>query len=235
MNTETQTIAQRIQALLAKTIDNGCTEAEAMAAAEKAAQLMAKHRLTHDDIELKAEKIEQVREETKRKRPHPATSCCPAICVYTGVMAWKEKADPIFFGLANDVMFARYLFRLCVSAIDSGLKEFKKTAAYKEDTSKHDATKSFAYGMAKSMATTLRAMAAAEHPTLKTSSGTALVPMRNALVNDAFRKLGLRLKSAGKINLNANGAYEAGQAAGARVQFSRPINDGGGVRAIASR
>ena len=45
-------ILARIRALLAKTVANGCTEAEAVAAAELAAKLLAKHNLTLDEAEL---------------------------------------------------------------------------------------------------------------------------------------------------------------------------------------
>lgn len=45
---------RRIRSLLEKTVENGCTEAEAMLAAEKAADLMAEYELTLTDIELGA-------------------------------------------------------------------------------------------------------------------------------------------------------------------------------------
>lgn len=47
-------IAAIIRALLEKTVANGCTEDEAIAAAAKAAEMLAKHNLTVDEVELRA-------------------------------------------------------------------------------------------------------------------------------------------------------------------------------------
>lgn len=42
-------ISRRIRALRAKTVENGCTEAEALAAAELLADLLAKYNMTLDE------------------------------------------------------------------------------------------------------------------------------------------------------------------------------------------
>ena len=42
---ERSKIAARIRALLAKTVENGCTEAEALSAAAKVAELLDRHDL----------------------------------------------------------------------------------------------------------------------------------------------------------------------------------------------
>lgn len=44
----------KVRALLAKTIDNGCTEAEAMSAFEIASRMMDEYEITQDDLKLKA-------------------------------------------------------------------------------------------------------------------------------------------------------------------------------------
>ena len=46
----------KIRALLAKTIENGCTEAEAMAAIEIAQKLMTEHEISLEDLKLEDEK-----------------------------------------------------------------------------------------------------------------------------------------------------------------------------------
>ena len=51
---ERERIAARIRALRAKTVENGCTEAEAMAAAKKLAQLLADYNMTMDEADLRA-------------------------------------------------------------------------------------------------------------------------------------------------------------------------------------
>jgi hypothetical protein len=51
MSDNTTGIVKKISALLSKTVENGCTEAEAMAAAEKVQQLLLDHNMQLSDIE----------------------------------------------------------------------------------------------------------------------------------------------------------------------------------------
>ena len=53
--TARQKIAAKIKALLAKTVERGCSESEAVAAAIKAAELMAAHNLNVTEAELLSE------------------------------------------------------------------------------------------------------------------------------------------------------------------------------------
>ena len=46
MNKKREGLFAKVRALLAKTVENGCTEAEAMAALELARRLMAEHEIT---------------------------------------------------------------------------------------------------------------------------------------------------------------------------------------------
>jgi hypothetical protein len=51
-------IAAKLRALLAMTVENGCTGAEAMIAAQKAAELMQQHDLTCASVEdVKADRL----------------------------------------------------------------------------------------------------------------------------------------------------------------------------------
>lgn len=52
MNTKREKLLDIIQALTQKTVGNGCTEAEAIAAAEKAQRIMEKHGLSLADLVL---------------------------------------------------------------------------------------------------------------------------------------------------------------------------------------
>ena len=61
----------RIQALRAKTMDNGCTEAEAMMAAAKVAELLDRYDLTLSDVELRESACERRVFETRRKNRIP--------------------------------------------------------------------------------------------------------------------------------------------------------------------
>ena len=70
-------------------------------------------------------------------------------------------------------------------------------------------------------------MASALDSTAQTGSGTALVVVKNAVVTEAFAKLGLKFRGSlsGK-SVRDVGAYMAGRAAGDRVNLNRPVAGG---------
>jgi hypothetical protein len=65
-------IAGRIKGLLAKTVDNGCTESEALSAALKARELIEKHQLCLSEVELRRRAL--FRAGRTRQRQESSTS-----------------------------------------------------------------------------------------------------------------------------------------------------------------
>src|SRR5256885_439383 len=102
----------RIQALRAKTIENGCTESEALAAAAKVAELLDRYDLSLTDIEIRETPCEQRAFETQRKKRVPLDGCVGAIALFCDCRVWREKnaggeARYVFFGLRTDVEVAQ--------------------------------------------------------------------------------------------------------------------------------
>ena len=78
MTTDLDKLKTRLQALRAKTIANGCTEEEALAAAAKVAELLDRHDLSITDLEIREEQCEKSTIETNRKQRQPISACIPA-------------------------------------------------------------------------------------------------------------------------------------------------------------
>ena len=98
----------RIQALRAKTIDNGCTEDEALSAAAKVAELLDRYDLSLSDIDIRAAPCERRVYETWRKKRIPLDDCIGAVAHFCDCRVWREK------NLAGE---SRYVFRFsCVSS-----------------------------------------------------------------------------------------------------------------------
>ena len=55
MNDSRQKMLDRVRAILAKTMDNGCTEGEAMAALQKARELMAAYEISEAELNVTQE------------------------------------------------------------------------------------------------------------------------------------------------------------------------------------
>jgi hypothetical protein len=220
----------RIQGLRAKTIDNGCTEGEALAAAAKVAELLDRYDLSLTDVELRDAPCERRAYETHRKKRIPLDDCIGAIADFCDCRVWREKnpageARYVFFGLRSDIEVAHYLAELVESAVRAELGRYKTTPDYQRfrHQERHMANASFALGMVASIADKLAAMKArrdeANHRT-----GRDLIVVKAAVVDSELDKLGLKLQTVPRASrLVAPMAYEAGEAAGASLAINPGI------------
>ena len=72
----------RIQALRAKTVEQGCTEQEAMTAAAKVAELLDRYGLSLSELDLRGQSCEGAAVETECKRAGPIDDCAPAMAAF---------------------------------------------------------------------------------------------------------------------------------------------------------
>src|SRR3954449_6403223 len=133
---ELDKLRARIQALRAKTIDNGCTEDEALSAAAKVAELLDRHDLSLTDLEMREAPCERRTYETHRKKRIPLDDCIGAIANFCDCRVWREKnpageARYVFFGLPSDIEVALYLTGLVDNAVRFELGRYKNSADYR--------------------------------------------------------------------------------------------------------
>lgn len=220
----------RIQGLRAKTIANGCTEAEALLAAAKVAELLDRYDLSLTDIEIREAPCEQRAYETRRKKRIPLDDCIGAIANFCDCRVWREKnaegeARYVFFGLRADVEVAHYLTEVVDAAVRSELGRFKTSAAYQRfrHQDRHVANASFTLGMVASIADKLTAMKAGRDQA-NNSTGRGLVVLKAAVVDAELEKLNLKLRTARRPSrMVSPTAYEAGEAAGASLVIAPGI------------
>jgi len=77
--TELSRVKARIKALAEKTVSNGCTEAEAMAAADMVGRLLERYALSMEEIDVREERCVQVEVPIGGKRRRPIDGCVTAI------------------------------------------------------------------------------------------------------------------------------------------------------------
>ncbi len=230
---ELDRLRARIQALRAKTVNNGCTEDEALSAAAKVAELLDRYDLSLTDVELRAAPCERRAFETHRKKRIPLDDCIGAIANFCDCKVWREKnvageSSYIFFGLRSDVEVAHYLTELIDSAVRAELGRFKTSADYRQfrHQERHLANASFALGMVASIADKLTAMKASRDQ-VNHSTGRGLVVLKTSVVDAEFDKLDLKLRTQhGKSRMVSMTAYEAGGVAGASLAIMPGINSG---------
>ena len=211
----------RIQALRAKTVGNGCTEDEALAAAAKVAELLDRHDLSLTDVELRETACVQLVFETHRKKRIPIADCIGAVAQFCDCRVWREKtgageARYVFFGLPADAEVALYLTGLIDAAVRASLGRYKTGRDYLRfrHQDRHLVNASFAFGMVTSIADKLDAMKAGRDRS-NLRSGRDLVVVKRSIVDDDLRALGLDLQSSRSGGrMVAPDAFEAGGAAG---------------------
>lgn len=222
-------LKSRLQALRAKTVDNGCTEEEALSAAAKVAELLDQHDLSLSDLEIRNEPCEKGAVETNRKQRQPIGMCVPAIAEYCDCKVWREKDETgkvryVFFGLKPGVEMAHYVYDVITVAMQSSWQIHKKNQRFIRRAD--DERGSFLIGMAVSIAHKLTAMKQTRDEANRQSSGRDLVVVRHTIVDAEFAKLDLNLRQGRPSGKRvAPGAFEAGQAAGQSFTIRRGIGD----------
>lgn len=229
---ELDRLKARIQALRAKTVDNGCTEDEALSAAAKVAELLDRHDLSLSDMELRTAPCERRAYETHRKKRIPLDDCIGAIANFCDCRVWREKnvageSSYVFFGLRSDIEVAHYLTELIDSAVRAELGRFKTSAAYSQfrHQQRHLANASFALGMVASIADKLTRMKASRDQ-VNQSTGRGLVVLKTSVVDAEFDRLDLKLRTQRRAGrMVSMTAYEAGGAAGAAMAIMPGIDN----------
>ena len=227
----------RIQALRAKTQDNGCTEAEALMAAEKVAELLDRHDLSLSDVELRETPCEPRIYETRRKQRTPLDYCISPIANFCDCKVWREKtADGeiryVFFGLRSDTEVAHYMADLIDNAVRSELGRYKTTSSYQRirHQERHVANASFTLGMAISIGSKLNDMKV-QRDFIKKGGGRDLVVLKSSIVETEMTKLDLKLRPVRRqARMVSPKAYEAGGAAGASFAIHPGLRGGQGER-----
>lgn len=152
------TILRRLRALRAMTTANGCTEAEAMAAAEKAAAIMRDAGLSEEDLE-----ISEVGSRVRGKGRAISSKLWPVIAYCTNtksiVVTSSGGSACVFLGREPGPEIADYLRDLCDRAIKREVATFKATTWYRRRRSlatKRQAVADFTNGMVTRLASRLR-------------------------------------------------------------------------------
>lgn len=220
-----ESLRTRISGLRAKTLENGCTEAEALLAAAKVIELIDRYDLSLSDVEIRSSQCERRVYEDSRNKRMPIGDCVGAIADFCNCRVWREKGAAkvvrfVFFGLPADVDAAIYLTELIDHTIRAELGRFKISAAYKDfrHADRHLANASFALGMAASIADRLTAMKSER----RVGSGREIIVLKTSLVDAELKTMNMQLREvASAPRMIVPDAYDAGETAGVEAAITR--------------
>lgn len=234
-NENRRAAAARIRALLAKTVDNGCTEEEAMIAAAKAGELMDKYGIESSEVEIRAEKCEtgghrsRAGKKGDRERSSGTSEVslvALAIARYCQCKVWRSGAEIMYFGLPHDVEIAVYMTDAIETAMRTSFRKWRKGPDRPRDVSGHKLRGQFMSAMAARLTARLDEMKKerdGQHH--ETSDGRSLVLVKNAVVEEQFAELGMRLRKTKprRTVYSDERAAAAGRAAGDAYSFNAGI------------
>jgi hypothetical protein len=219
-------IIERVRALLAMTTKNGCTEAEAMAAATKAAELMEQYDLELKDVKsLEDERIAQqskpFADDGRPREMHAAgIYVATAIANFFDCKCWRNATEIIFFGMKDDVELAHAMLSMIRLAMDRELMDFKASDAGKRGGHPRSVMVSFMKGMGHRLSNRLTQIKANRTANVR-AKGKDLVVVKGNLVEAAYAELmrGVNLKPRPQKPIKNELAYSAGVEAGDRVNL----------------
>ena len=219
-------VIERIRALRAKTLDQGCTESEAMAAAAKVAELLDRYGLTLSAVDIETQRCESIGIESSRKRAGPLDECLQSIATFCDCKAWQEQTAggflrSVLFGLPADVEAAHFLYGRVAAAFETETAAFKAGDFYlrTETGARRRATTSFQIGLSEGIHGKLTRLKAERDEVRRGASGRDLVPLKTAAVEEDAAKLGLRFTAKQSASrLVRMEAYRAGQVAGRKFE-----------------
>jgi hypothetical protein len=220
-------IIKKIQLLKQKTVSNGCSEAEAMSAAEKILQLLTEYDLSMTEVEMKSQVYQDSFIEIDGSVRKPIHDLVSVIGVFTDTKVWFEKGHKKFiyhfFGSKNDVEFAHYLFDLFSNSMDFEYTKYQKTREYSFIGGKK-ARSPFYKGMAIRLNERLREM---KNSIKKKSNENGLMVIdKSVLVISKFNELNIRLTTESRkvrIRKDSASAYYSGKSAADNINITRGL------------
>jgi hypothetical protein len=227
-----ENLLRKIRALLSKTVENGCTEDEAIKAAEKAAELLARYDLGMDEIEMGRTPFTQTENRYYDLVGERLWRPASAISKLTQTRYWQSRAGvhPVeitFFGFDHEVKIGSYLLAICARAMKDGQQALEHENRLKDPAWTRRQSVAFLDGMAVSLHRRILALIP-PRPT-----GTGLVVLRFALIDAELARRKKRT-SRGRTRRprSHDPAYELGMAAGNRVALNPGVGGRTGHDAV---
>lgn len=226
-----ENLLNKVRAILSKTVDNGCTEAEALLALQTAEKLIEEYEISDEDLKLDDEKA--IIEKSDMKDPQNVRwKLCYYIGQFTETYAFGHKKSVKFVGLKSDVDFAIWLIESLSHFVHAQLKSYMWKNGFQklQGAQRNRVINSFVIGCCARINSKLLQMINERKPSVNQN---ALVITKKALIDDAIKDLNIsKSDNRGRKNKIYRNVYNSGFNAGDNALFGRPVNNGGPLRLI---
>jgi hypothetical protein len=236
--TKRESIIEKIKALLAKTVENGCTEAEMMAALNMAQALQDTYVVTAEELQLAKEEAAVLGDSMPDPNdPHNIRwHVSWAVAKFCGCKAWAERLTKRrhikFCGAPADVELATWMLEHLTDFVSDQLVRHLMVSIAPR-TERRRVIKEFVLGCVDRIQERVDDLSK-QSEAARTSTGRELVVIKNAAIDAKLKELGLHFRgggSCGGVNEDS-AAFTAGRAAGNSATFGRPMSGTAGVLRI---
>jgi Protein of unknown function (DUF2786) len=230
-------IIDKIKALMAKTTENGATEAEMMSALDKAAAMMDAYDITDEEVRITEEEAAILHADPPDlKDPHGIKwRLTYAISKFCNVQIFRSRNEPGLrcIGMPSDVQFAMWLLDSLADYVFAELYAHL-IGCLAPKNERRIITRSFVEACCDRIADRLLELIERSKQA-RTSNGRELVVIKDAAIKAYMKEHHIRLHTrCGYSTSNVNsGARDAGRAAGERASFGRPVSGAAGALRIA--
>ena len=219
--TEREKLAARARQLAAMTVENGCSEQEALTAARKLADLLQRCNMTLDEAMLRESRFKKqgkvIDDDVGARLWKPAS----AIAKLTNTTYWSAPRgmphQVTFFGFEHEVLIAGYLLAICETAMRGGQRRMERDAMLLVPTKRRAKVMPFLDGMADRLRERILEMV----PPPQT--GTGLVLVRDALITAEMDRRGIKLQDSRQRSSMDWGTYADGRAAADAVALNKGV------------
>jgi hypothetical protein len=229
-------IIEKIKALLAKTTANGATEAEMMAAIDKAAAMMDAYAISDTDVQVAKDEAAMLHADPPDlKDPHKIKwRLCHGAGEFCGVQIFRSSYETGLqcIGMPSDVQFAMWLLDALADFVFEELYAHL-VGCLAPQSERRIIIRSFTEACCNRINDRLLALVKRSEAA-RTSNGRELVVIKDAAIKAFMKDNGIRLRMCGGYspsNVDAT-AQAAGRAAGDRATFGRPMTGAAGVLRI---
>jgi hypothetical protein len=235
-------LIHKIRALMAKTVDAGCTEEEAMSALSLAQSMIDAYEVSDEELKLTKEQKAHLKADPETADPHRIKYLLASgIAEFTGCKCfYSPRSKKLqFLGLPGDVELSFFLLSSLQGFVQAELVKYM-ISVVERGTARRKYTNGFVQGCTNRISSRLFALAKTSQAELRKASDNrfALVVAKSAAIQEWMAEKWPKTKAgkpwAGRASSYSRTGYDsarrAGEKAGERASFSRSVGSDGNLR-----
>jgi hypothetical protein len=225
-------LIDKVKALLAKKTANGCTEQEELAALAMARAWIDTYEISDDELQLNREEKAILHDESEadaRDTHKIKWRLGNSVGRYCNVEIFRDrsKAGLAFVGFKSDIDFATWLLDHLTNFVHDALFEFLLDCLAPDGKERKQELRGFVIGCTERINARILEMCDQSTAT-RTANGKALVVIKDQAIKDLLKAEGICLRSNGGSRADfSDDARAAGQSAGDRASFGKPVSGAG--------